>query len=153
MEKEIEAESSWASLFQDPVERHKLIFSCDTMSAQQINGIQFRYTYGVVFTESIGVAQPFTVWLMFISPYLYYFANLEPMLGFIYAGTTLFTAAYVWFRAGEKTGRTNPDIDRLFMGRVPVRKWRTYVVADEIDQTLEKGEKENIVQQVELMKV
>lgn len=39
------------------------------------------------------------------------------------------------------------------MERVPVRKWRTYVVADEMGQTLEKGEKENIVQQVELMKV
>lgn len=31
------------------------------MFAQQINGIQFFYSYGVVFAESIGVAQPFTI--------------------------------------------------------------------------------------------
>lgn len=61
MEKEMEAESSCASLFQDPVERRKLIFSCGAMFAQQINGIQFWYTYGVVFAESIGVAQPFAI--------------------------------------------------------------------------------------------
>ncbi|KAF8853867.1 hypothetical protein BDZ45DRAFT_806296 [Acephala macrosclerotiorum] len=40
----------------------------------------------------------FTVWLMvFASPYLYFSANLGPMLGFFYADTTLFTLAYVWF--------------------------------------------------------
>ena len=31
------------------------------MFAQQINGIQFWYTYGVVFAQSIGTAQPFTI--------------------------------------------------------------------------------------------
>lgn len=262
MEKEMEAESSWASLFQDPVERRKLLFSCGAMFAQQINGIQFWYTYGVVFAESIGVSQPFTintitdvlqiiavgasvilgnkirrrtnllvctlgiffslvavgglgtthrggpfskgvgttivvfayiniicfnfsigtysytiasemavgrnrnkitacaicvffftVWLMvFVSPYLYYTANLGPMLAFIYAGTTLLTLAYVWFCVGETTGRTNTEVDLLFMESVPVRRWRTHVFAEE-DQSLEKGEKENIVQEVEEAKV
>lgn len=32
----------------------------------------------------------FTVWMMvFTSPYLYYTASLGPMVGFVYAGTTL----------------------------------------------------------------
>ena len=32
----------------------------------------------------------FTVWLMvFTSPYMYYDAKLGPMVGFVYAGTTL----------------------------------------------------------------
>jgi sugar porter (SP) family MFS transporter len=239
LEKDMEATSSWTSLFQDPIERRKLIYSCGAMFAQQINGIQFWYTYGVVFAQSIGTVPPFTintitnvlqiiavglsvvlgnkmrrrvnllvctcgmlislgvvgglgtthrggpftkpvgitivvfsyinivcfnfsigtlsytmasemavgrnrnkitasaigvffftVWLLvFVSPYLYFSANLGPMLGFIYAGTTLFTLAYVWFCVGETTGRTNTDIDRFFLERIPVRKWRTHIFA------------------------
>lgn len=55
-----EAESTWSSLLRDPVERRELVFACGAMVAQQINGIQFFYSYGVVFTQSIGIAQPFT---------------------------------------------------------------------------------------------
>ncbi|KUJ17672.1 uncharacterized protein LY89DRAFT_718317 [Mollisia scopiformis] len=237
MELEMEGQSSWASVFRDPVERRKLIYSCGAMFAQQINGIQFWYTYGVVFAQSIGTAQPFTintitivlqivavglsvvlgnkmrrrvnllvctcgmlislivvgglgtthrggpfnkpvgitivvfsyiniicfnfsigtlsytiasemavgrnrnkitaaaigvffftVWLLvFVSPYLYFSANLGPMLGFIFAGTTMFTLAYVWFCVGETTGRTNTEIDRFFLEHIPVRQWRTHV--------------------------
>jgi hypothetical protein len=55
------AESSWSSLFKDPIERRKLIYSCGAMVAQQINGIQFFYSYGVVFAQSIGIKQAFTI--------------------------------------------------------------------------------------------
>ncbi|KAI8242821.1 Hexose transporter HXT9 [Colletotrichum sp. SAR 10_99] len=253
LEFESTADSSWMSLLNDPIERRKLIFSCGAMFAQQINGIQFWYTYGVVFAQSIGVAQPFTintitnviqifavgasvllgnkirrrtnllvctvgmsvsliavgglgttnpggpfsqgvgtaivvfayinivcfnfsigtlsytiasemavgrnrnkitacaigvffftVWLMvFVSPYLYYTANLGPMLGFVYAGTTLFTLAYVWFCVGETTGRTNANIDRLFLEKVPVRMWDSYIF-----QSAE-AKSDGIVEQVE----
>lgn len=70
----------------------------------------------------------FCTWLMvFTSPYMYYTANLGPMVGFVYGGTTLFgTMAYVWFCVGETTGRSNTEIDRLFHEKVPVREWRTY---------------------------
>jgi hypothetical protein len=44
LEKELESESSWASLLMDPVERRKLFYACGVMFAQQINGIQFWYT-------------------------------------------------------------------------------------------------------------
>ncbi|KAL4805921.1 general substrate transporter [Aspergillus unguis] len=54
-------EATWTSLFTDPVERRKLFYACGAMFVQQINGIQFWYTYGVVFAQSIGVADPFTI--------------------------------------------------------------------------------------------
>lgn len=52
------SESTWMSLIREPIERRKLIFSCGAMIAQQINGIQFFYSYGVVFAQSIGISQP-----------------------------------------------------------------------------------------------
>lgn len=54
-------DATWASLITDPVERRKLFYACGAMFVQQINGIQFWYTYGVVFAQSIGVADPFTI--------------------------------------------------------------------------------------------
>jgi len=59
-----EATSSWSSLFKDPIERRKLLYSCGAMVAQQINGIQFFYSYGVIFAQSIGISQPFTISLI-----------------------------------------------------------------------------------------
>lgn len=61
IDREMATESSWASLIFDPVERRKLIYACGVMFVQQINGIQFWYTYGVVFAQSIGVGEPFTI--------------------------------------------------------------------------------------------
>lgn len=58
------SESSWISLIKDPVERRKLIYSCGAMVAQQINGIQFFYSYGVVFAQSLGIKQAFTISLI-----------------------------------------------------------------------------------------
>ncbi|RDW84198.1 uncharacterized protein DSM5745_04524 [Aspergillus mulundensis] len=60
-EREQAADATWASLLTDPVERRKLSYACGAMFVQQINGIQFWYTYGVVFAQSIGVADPFTI--------------------------------------------------------------------------------------------
>jgi hypothetical protein len=235
-EVELAQQSSWSSLFEDPAERRKLIYACGAMFAQQINGIQFWYTYGVVFAQSIHVGAPFTinviiyvvqivtvglsvlfgnkmrrrtnlivctigmvislmavgglgttghnnhftrgvgigivvfaffnvvffnfsigtlsytiasemsvgrnrnkitacaigtffftVWLMvFTSPYLYYTAHLGPKLGFVYAGSSLVTLAYVWFCVGETANRTNAELDYFFHNRIPVRQWRTW---------------------------
>jgi hypothetical protein len=92
----------------------------------------------------------FTVWLMvFVSPYLYYTANLGPMLGFVYAGTTLYTLAYVWFCVGETAGRSNLEIDRLFMEKVPVRKWRTHAFALDTEKSDKAVEKALSIQEVE----
>jgi hypothetical protein len=60
-EREMAKDASWISLIMDPIERRKLFYACGVMFVQQINGIQFWYTYGVVFAQSIGVASPFTV--------------------------------------------------------------------------------------------
>ncbi|KAM0330792.1 hypothetical protein ACHAQA_003746 [Verticillium albo-atrum] len=252
-------ESSWISLIKDPIERRKLIFSCGAMVAQQINGIQFFYSYGVVFAQSIGIKEAFTislitnllqviavaasvllankvprrknllvcsigllfsllvvgglgttrapfpsgisvaivvfsylviicfnfslgplafgiasemavgrnrnkimscsivsffftVWVIaFTSPYLYYDANLGPMLGFVYSGTTLITLAYIWFCVGETKGRTNLELEMFFRERIPVRQWRDHdfssnTVRDGSDGKIEKAmlEKEAI---------
>nr|POE85219.1 hexose transporter 2 [Quercus suber] len=240
LEQEMEAESTWISLVTDPIERRKLLFACGAMFSQQICGIQFWYTYGVVFAQSIGVGEPFTintiiyvvqiitvgcsvvlgnkirrrtnllvctlgsiislvivgglgttrdgesfsrvvgilivvfaffnivfynfsigtlsytiasemalgrnrnkitacaisvffftVWMMvFTSPYLYYDADLGPMLGFVYAGTSLILLAYSWFCVGETTGRTDAELERFFTDGIPVREWRTHVFPD-----------------------
>ena len=66
-----------------------------------------------------------TTWAVsFTAPYLYYSANLGPMLGFIYAGTTLISLLYIWFCVGETTGRSNAEIAALFARGIPVRQWR-----------------------------
>ncbi|KAF9895322.1 hypothetical protein FE257_000226 [Aspergillus nanangensis] len=70
----------------------------------------------------------FVTWLVsFTAPYLYYSANLGPMLGFVYAATTLTSLAWVWFYVGETTGRTNLEISLFFQQQIPVRQWRTHV--------------------------
>ena len=60
MERETAKDATWLSLT-DPIERRKLLYACGAMFVQQINGIQFWYIYGVVFAQSIGVADPFTI--------------------------------------------------------------------------------------------
>ncbi|KAH7139852.1 general substrate transporter [Dactylonectria estremocensis] len=240
------AESSWGSLFKDPIERQKLFYSCGAMVAQQINGIQFFYSYGVVFAQSIGIKEAFTislitnvlqvisvavsvllgnkisrrknlwvcswgifgaliivgglgtkrafptgistaivvfsyivivcfnfslgplaftiasemavgrnrnkimscsivtffftVWVIaFTSPYLYYSANLGPMLCFVYAGMTVITLAYVWFCVGETRGRTQQQLERFFTDKIPVREWEHHQFED-----LQVGEKDAV---------
>ena len=38
-----------------------------------------------------------------------------------------FTLAYAWFCVGETTGRTNAELERFFIDRIPVRAWSTHV--------------------------
>lgn len=256
LEKQLASESSWSSLIMDPIERRKVIYSAGAMIAQQINGIQFFYSYGVVFAQSIGMAQPFTISLItnilqvvavavsvllgnktprrqnlwyttlglfasyiivgglgttrdsagnfspsvsiaivvfsyivivcfnfslgplaytinsemavgrnrnkivsvaicsffitvyiiaFTAPYLYYSANMGPMMCFVYAGTTLITLAYIWFCVGETTGRTVSEVERFFMDKVPVREWRSYTFVNAVEKkaaTLHEPENE-----------
>lgn len=56
--------ASWSALIVDPIERRKLFYSCGSMVAQQINGIVFFYSYGVIFAQSLGLAQAFTISLI-----------------------------------------------------------------------------------------
>ncbi|KXT09458.1 hypothetical protein AC579_8670 [Pseudocercospora musae] len=58
-EADLAVESSWMSLVTDPIERRKLIFSAGALVAQQINGIQWFYYFGTVFSKAIGLDDPF----------------------------------------------------------------------------------------------
>jgi SP family sugar:H+ symporter-like MFS transporter len=58
-EESLAAESSWLSLLTDPIERRKLVFSAGALIAQQINGIQWFYYFGTVFSKAIGLKDPF----------------------------------------------------------------------------------------------
>jgi hypothetical protein len=70
----------------------------------------------------------FTTWAVsFTAPYLYYDAGLGPMLGFVYAGTTLTCLVYIWFCVGETKGRTSLQIATLLELGIPARKWEAYV--------------------------
>ncbi|CAH0056912.1 unnamed protein product [Clonostachys solani] len=239
-QQEDESSSSWAELFVDPIERRKLIYSSGAMIAQQINGIQFFYSYGVIFAQSIGIKEAFTislitnllqviavavsvlvankisrrinmivcscglfaalvvvgglgttrrdgafttgvssaivvfsyivivcfnfsmgplaftiasecavgrnrnkimscaigsffftVWVIaFTSPYLYYDANLGPMVGFVYAGLACITILYSWRCVGDTTGRSLLELDRFFTDRVPAREWKKHAFQD-----------------------
>ncbi|SPO07411.1 related to HXT2 - Hexose facilitator of moderately low affinity for glucose [Cephalotrichum gorgonifer] len=63
-EAEVEAESGWLQLVTDPVERRKVIFSAGALIAQQVNGIQWFYYFGTVFSKSIGLEDPFLMTLI-----------------------------------------------------------------------------------------
>ena len=90
----------------------------------------------------------FTVWVIaFTSPYIYYDGGLGPMLGFVYAGTTLiFTLTYVWFCVGETTGRSHLEIELFFQERVPVRKWRAHRF-DTLDIVHEENREGGVVEE------
>lgn len=252
-QKEDDAQSSWSSLFKDPIERRKLVFSCGAMISQQINGIQFFYSYGVIFAQSIGIKQAFTislitntlqviavavsvlvankisrrwnmlvcsfglfaalvvvgglgttrhhgsfstgisaaivvfsyvvivcfnfsmgplaftiasecavgrnrnkimscsigsffftVWVIaFTSPYLYYSAQLGPMVGFVYAALACVTVAYSWFCVGDTKGRTVLELDGFFLEKVPARKWKRHQFHDLTQERVHVGAKES----------
>jgi hypothetical protein len=64
------SESKWIDLVRDPVERRKVICSAGALIAQQINGIQWFYYFGTVFSKSIGLEDPFLMTLIvFVSPH------------------------------------------------------------------------------------
>ncbi|KAE8141266.1 general substrate transporter [Aspergillus pseudotamarii] len=73
----------------------------------------------------------FTAWVIsFTAPYLYYNAGLGPMVGFVYAGTTLTSLIWIWICVAETTGRSNWEIARLFEMRVPARKWAAFPIGN-----------------------
>jgi len=127
-------------------------FSIGTLSYTMASEMAVGRNRNKITAASIGVFF-LTVWLMvFIAPYLYYSANLGPMIGFFYAATALLgTLSYVWFCVGETTGRTNAEIDRFFIEKVPVRKWRTHVFVDSSETSSAfKGEGETFTEEVEM---
>lgn len=109
-------------------------------------------TYAVTRELSVGVNQNkiisvsvvslyFFLWLIsFTAPYLYDNAGLGPMVGFVYAGTTLTSLAWVWFCVGETQGRTQIEISLFFTNRVPARKWKTHVFPE--FEALSKGKEQ-----------
>lgn len=66
------AESSWMDLIRDPIERRKVLYSAGALIAQQINGIQWFYYFGTVFSKAIGLDDPFLMTLIvFVSQRLF----------------------------------------------------------------------------------
>ncbi|KAG9257376.1 general substrate transporter [Emericellopsis atlantica] len=63
-EKEMEEEGGWLQLLTDPIERRKVIYSAGALVAQQINGIQWFYYFGTVFSKAIGLSDPFLMTLI-----------------------------------------------------------------------------------------
>lgn len=57
-------ESSWLDLVRDPIERRKVVYSAGALIAQQINGIQWFYYFGTVFSKAIGLEDPFLMTLI-----------------------------------------------------------------------------------------
>ncbi|KAF4981870.1 hypothetical protein FZEAL_2390 [Fusarium zealandicum] len=63
-ERASEAEGAWAQLITDPIERRKVLYSAGALVAQQINGIQWFYYFGTVFSKAIGLSDPFLMTLI-----------------------------------------------------------------------------------------
>ncbi|KAH7178680.1 general substrate transporter [Fusarium sp. MPI-SDFR-AT-0072] len=59
-----EVESAWSQLITDPIERRKVIYSAGALIAQQINGIQWFYYFGTIFSKAIGLKDPFLMTLI-----------------------------------------------------------------------------------------
>ncbi|KAJ5988081.1 hypothetical protein N7481_003291 [Penicillium waksmanii] len=103
-------------------------------------------TYAITRELSVGVNQNkiisisivalyFFLWVIsFTAPYLYYDAGLGPMVGFVYAATTLTSLAWVWFCVGETLERTQVEIAAFFEEGIPARQWQNHVFADSRDQ-------------------
>ncbi|KAE8373678.1 hypothetical protein BDV26DRAFT_296734 [Aspergillus bertholletiae] len=63
-EKHLAQDSSWSDLILDPIERRKTIYSAGALVAQQVNGIQWFYCFGTVFSKAIGLSDPFLMTLI-----------------------------------------------------------------------------------------
>jgi MFS family permease len=59
-----EIESTWIQLITDPIERRKVVYSAGALIAQQINGIQWFYYFGTIFSKAIGLKDPFLMTLI-----------------------------------------------------------------------------------------
>lgn len=60
----LSGQGSWSSLIKDPIERRKVLYSAGALIAQQINGIQWFYYFGTVFSKAIGLSDPFLMTLI-----------------------------------------------------------------------------------------
>lgn len=63
-ERASEATGGWMQLVTDPIERRKVVYSAGALVAQQINGIQWFYYFGTVFSKAIGLSDPFLMTLI-----------------------------------------------------------------------------------------
>jgi len=98
-EAELSAESSWWDLVRDPIERRKVIYSAGALVAQQINGIQWFYYFGTVFSKAIGLDDPFlmTIIVFVIQVVVVFiavlFANKIPRRPLLLATTAIMTVS------------------------------------------------------------
>ncbi|KAK6812278.1 hypothetical protein RU639_011977 [Aspergillus parasiticus] len=63
-EKQLTEDSSWLDLTLDPMERRKTIHSAGVLVAQQVNGIQWFYYFGSLFSKAIALSDPFLMTLV-----------------------------------------------------------------------------------------
>ncbi|KAE8308881.1 hypothetical protein BDV41DRAFT_591708 [Aspergillus transmontanensis] len=63
-EKQLTEDSSWLNLTLDPMERRKTIHSAGVLVAQQVNGIQWFYYFGTLFSKAIALSGPFLMTLV-----------------------------------------------------------------------------------------
>ncbi|KAH8838822.1 hypothetical protein MCOR27_000508 [Pyricularia oryzae] len=78
----------------------------------------------------------------FIVPYLMddAYAGLGPRVGFIFGTVAFVAVVFSWFCVPECSGRTLEEIDRLFLEGVPIRSFKTHVLADqEEDKGLQRN--------------
>lgn len=61
---EMAAQGGWLQLITDPIERRKVVYSAGALVAQQVNGIQWFYYFGTVFSKAIGLSDPFLMTLI-----------------------------------------------------------------------------------------
>ncbi|KAG9516926.1 hypothetical protein KCU93_g8969, partial [Aureobasidium melanogenum] len=127
MDKEISLaeESSWLSLLTDPIERRKLVFSAGALIAQQINGIQWFYYFGTVFSKAIGLKDPFlmTVIVFLIQIVTVFlavmFANRIPRRPLLLATTAIMTISiFIVGCLGIPGGDVSPTFGKVIISFV-----------------------------------
>ncbi|KAG9662493.1 hypothetical protein KCU64_g1915, partial [Aureobasidium melanogenum] len=118
-------ESSWLSLLTDPIERRKLVFSAGALIAQQINGIQWFYYFGTVFSKAIGLKDPFlmTVIVFLIQILTVFlavmFANRIPRRPLLLATTAIMTVSiFIVGCLGIPGGDVSPTFGKVIISFV-----------------------------------
>jgi SP family sugar:H+ symporter-like MFS transporter len=91
----------------------------------------------------------------FVTPYLLSSSTvqLEMQIGWVYAPVCFLALLFVFFFVPECKGKSLEEVDWLFQNKVPVRKFRTYVVPNLYDIHAEKGPHEPTVTLVEPSKM
>jgi hypothetical protein len=129
------AESSWMDLVRDPIERRKVVYSAGALIAQQINGIQWFYYFGTVFSKAIGLQDPFLMTLIvFVSqhPFPRYMLSHSDILVDHSGSCCLCSCA---FRQQPPKAPASPhyyrSYDSLYLCcRLPRNTWK-YAIADD----------------------